>query len=377
MTIDDDAPDLEKYDELEEKKKRLHCWVMIRKGDRQVTETFFVEPTTGRRYDVVDAPYQKVEAVFNHKNFWINLNEESKVNELNLEFEEDLGWEYVMLTDQDKKEAEEEEDEDDEVSEEDEEDKDFLDMPPPWSRKLYINREAFLNLCPNGEKTTFYKKCRVDEYAPCTQVDGLVKRVVLFHDYKCLITNETRYYYKNRKDKLHMRIRYPYEFKLVEYYEPSDKTNYWKKLVQIDGQERTIFFYHHRNNEKNRDGLIYRREIIGSKTIEKYKDRKDKLVYRSVEFVPEPQDDDEKTKERNAVSLKLPDNHIGSALITRMVQEFELDPDKPAGEQIRKTEFNIEKGIVNIYYHYVRGKIRAGEESFLRSDLLGKASYCL
>lgn len=30
ITIDDDAPDLEKHDELEAKKKRLHCWVMIR-----------------------------------------------------------------------------------------------------------------------------------------------------------------------------------------------------------------------------------------------------------------------------------------------------------------------------------------------------------
>jgi hypothetical protein len=31
--------------------------------------------------------------------------------------------------------------------------------------------------------------------------------------------------------------------------------------------------------------LIYRREIIGKKTIEKYKWREDWLVYRSVEFI--------------------------------------------------------------------------------------------
>lgn len=47
ITIDDDAPDLEKHDELEAKKKRLHCWVMLREGDRGVTETVFIEPTTG------------------------------------------------------------------------------------------------------------------------------------------------------------------------------------------------------------------------------------------------------------------------------------------------------------------------------------------
>lgn len=29
-TIDDDAPDLEKFDELEAKKKRIHCWILIK-----------------------------------------------------------------------------------------------------------------------------------------------------------------------------------------------------------------------------------------------------------------------------------------------------------------------------------------------------------
>ena len=94
-----------------------------------------------------------------------------------------------------------------------------------------------------------------------------------------------------------MRIRYPYQFKLVEYYEPHCDTDYWKKLVEIDGHERKIYFYHHRNNDKNKDGLIFRHEIIGSKTIEKYKDRKDNLVYRSVEFEKEPKDGDESMRQ--------------------------------------------------------------------------------
>jgi len=140
-----------------------------------------------------------------------------------------------MLTEADKADAEQEEEDDDELSDEDEEDRDFLDMPPSWSPKLFIDREKFLNLCPNGEKTIFYKKCRVDDYAPCTQVDGLVKRIVIYNDYKCLIQNEVRYYFKNRQDKLNMRIRYPYEFKLVEYYEPCHSQDYWKKLIFIEG----------------------------------------------------------------------------------------------------------------------------------------------
>jgi hypothetical protein len=74
---------------------------MIKEGDRGLTESFFVEPTTGRKYSIQDSPYQKIEAIFNHKNFWINLNPELKVSELNIDFEGNLEWEYVMLTEED------------------------------------------------------------------------------------------------------------------------------------------------------------------------------------------------------------------------------------------------------------------------------------
>jgi len=62
-------------------------------------------------------------------------------------------------------------------------------------------------------------------------------------------------------------------------------------MISIDGEERIIYFYHHWNNETNKDGLIFRREIIGRKTIEKYKWWEDWLIYRAVEFekLPEPE----------------------------------------------------------------------------------------
>ena len=229
-----------------------------------------------------------MEAIFNHKNFWINLDREKPVKDINFDFEDNLEWEYVMLSDAENLE-DDDQDADPDSGDEEEEEKDVLDMPPSWSPKLFIDKEKFLNLCPNGEKTVFYKKCRIDFYTPCKQVDGLIKRVTLFEDYKCLIVSEIRHYYENRRDKLKIRIRYPYEFKTVCHYAPCDEYSYWKKLIYIEGQERTIYFYHHRNNKTDKDGLIFRQEIIGKKTIEKYKDREDKLVFRSVEFYKKPQ----------------------------------------------------------------------------------------
>lgn len=72
-----------------------------------------------------------------------------------------------MLTDQDRDEENEDDVEEDKDSDSEQEDdqKDILDMPPPWSPKLYIDRDKYLNLCPNGEKTVFYKKVWVDQFS--------------------------------------------------------------------------------------------------------------------------------------------------------------------------------------------------------------------
>lgn len=151
------------------------------------------------------------------------------ITEINFEFENDNTgeWEYVMINTDEKKG-----DDDEEGADEDEDDGDdngggledeVLDMPPPWSPKLFVNKEKFAELCPKGEKTVFYKKCMVEFHSDCKQVDGLVKRVSIYEDFKRLILKEVRSYYRNRRDRLIMRRRFPYRFKTIEHYESSEK----------------------------------------------------------------------------------------------------------------------------------------------------------
>ena len=51
-----------------------------------MSETIFIEPTTGRKYALDNSPYHSIQAIFNHKNFWINLDPKREVDEMNLEF---------------------------------------------------------------------------------------------------------------------------------------------------------------------------------------------------------------------------------------------------------------------------------------------------
>ena len=66
-------------------------------------------------------------------------------------------WEYVMLQQGKAKEEDDNEDEqdDDEEEEEGDLDEEPLDMPPPWSPKLFVNRDKFTDKTPGGEKTVF------------------------------------------------------------------------------------------------------------------------------------------------------------------------------------------------------------------------------
>ena len=44
---------------------------MVMHGKREVSDLMFIEPSTARRYPVTESPYEGVEYVWNHQNFWV------------------------------------------------------------------------------------------------------------------------------------------------------------------------------------------------------------------------------------------------------------------------------------------------------------------
>ena len=107
--IDDDMPEFERNDPF--KHRRIHCWVLIKLNNKILTKLnqniqdeskkkknmYFIEPSTGRIYDVKDSPYEQVDAMFNNYNFYINLHMEKKINEIDWNLNKGTNWEYVML----------------------------------------------------------------------------------------------------------------------------------------------------------------------------------------------------------------------------------------------------------------------------------------
>ena len=55
-----------------------------------------------------------------------------------------------------------------------------LDMPPPWSPKIYIEKDRFITGTPLGESTTFYIKAKIEKFSDYSQNDGLVLKYTLY-----------------------------------------------------------------------------------------------------------------------------------------------------------------------------------------------------
>lgn len=62
--------------------KRVHAWVLVYAGKRDVRESVFVEPSTGRVYTLTASPYVGIESVWNNENYWINLHVDKPVSEV-------------------------------------------------------------------------------------------------------------------------------------------------------------------------------------------------------------------------------------------------------------------------------------------------------
>ena len=85
----------------------VHAWVLVRAGERDVKSDIFVESTSGRTYATEFSPYLGVEFVWNHKNYWINMqmpephsDSRSHPAKMEFNFRDANAWEAVLSMDE-------------------------------------------------------------------------------------------------------------------------------------------------------------------------------------------------------------------------------------------------------------------------------------
>lgn len=372
------------YDDEEEEDdplegKRVHAWVLVRAGKRDVAEHFFIEASTGRTYSLRDAPYLGIECVWNHENYWVNM-QHHPVHTTLLDLANPTDWEYVFLSAAERKSAKDggggsgddakdlsddlkslhsTTSEGDNQREDDGDDEELiLDVPPSWVAKLTIDRAVYKKkFVTDSQRVTLFRRAKVEEFAENSHDQGLIVRVTLYRDNGCTLPIEIREFFKNRKDKLETRKRFPLASKFEEHFGPGRVPEALKARIEWIGYRREFHFY----TSARMDGLVKREEFIQKRTVEHFDGRDDFLIFRSVTLTTEKDEVDAKNP------YVLPGGPTGELAIKKMKEKFARDPSRPADDDARKKTYNVQEGNIRVHFHYATGKITAGSRVYFKA----------
>ncbi|ETV99093.1 hypothetical protein, variant [Aphanomyces invadans] len=383
--------DVEDDDEDELNGKRVHAWVLVRAGRRDVTEHVYLEPSTGRKYSVRESPYVRIEAVWNHQNYWVNMQvsrgKDASATCANTLFDlsHATDWEFVFLSAHDRRGAtngggglhgdggggeskhddldgsrsdnnshhhHHTHDSHDDNDPDNAADDNVLDLPPSWVTKLHVERKAYKRrFVTDGQRTTLFRKAKVEEFAENSHNQGLVLRITQFRNVARTLPVQVREVFKNRKDKLHLRIRYPLEGKFDEHFLPGRVPEALAKRTEWSGVRRDLGFY----TSARMDGLVTREEVIHKRIVEVFQGRDDFLVGRSVAL-----SEDKEEVKNGAATFVLPGGATGELTVLKMAEKFDRNERKDADEDARKRTYNVRDGSIHVQFHYAEGKITSG-----------------
>lgn len=366
------------YDEEEDdddplEGKRMHAWVLVRAGKRDVAEHFFLEATTGLRYPLRDCPYAQIESVWNHENYWVNM-QPHPVDMMLFDLSNATDWEYVFLSAAERRSAKDAEgdakgdlsdglkslsaSENGSPNNQDDDQDLILDVPPSWVSKLHIDRASYKKkFVTDSQRVTIYRRAKLEEFAENSHDQGLIVRVTLYRDNSYTLPVEIREFFKNRKDKLEMRKRFPLESKFEEHFAPGRLPEALKARIEWIGHRRELQFY----ASARMDGLLKREEFIQKRTLEHFEGRDDFLVFRSVTMTNDKDEVDSKNP------YVLPGGSTGELAIKKMKEKFARNPALPADEDARKKTYNVQEGNIRVNFQYATGKITAGARTYYKA----------
>ncbi|PSN57290.1 Dynein regulatory complex subunit 7 [Blattella germanica] len=330
---------------------RIHSWVVVLPC-KDIEEPFFIDPLTGNKYDLSHPSYLGLESLWNHTNYWVNL-QDCKEGCKNLKFDlTDLEcWEHLLAGEPWFYRKVD-------IGEEDEITPDIilmekhLDMPTSWVQKLDISNSGYENRFPAGAKSVLYKKTKLEQFAPYVQEDGLVTRITTYDDYDRLEPLWVYEYYSNRVDCLTEIRRNVLEKSILELFrrgrEDCLKEHfYYENGVGVE-DERTLQFFHMARH----DGLE-KLEMHPLFLIEHFRDRQDFLYYRKVEYEP-----------RGLAAEEGP-----KRIVLKLVEQFNRDSEKEVDEDIARRTFAVADNQILLKFHYAPNNVTAATREFIKPKL--------
>ncbi|XP_060783023.1 dynein regulatory complex subunit 7 isoform X2 [Neoarius graeffei] len=260
---------------------RVHSWVLVLAEKRDIVENFFIDPLSGQSYPTSSAHFLGIESVWNHENYWINMQDcRFGCTEMTYDLHDVLKWEYMLCGPGNSSLlGEEQEEQDDEETDESK----HFEMPRSWVTQIHISEKDMESRYPGGSKVIRYRRAMLEKFSPYLLEDGLVTRLTTYDDPECTHINTVKEWYENRQDKLLKRELNKATNVTTEHFS-SGRSFYLKThtyMTLVHQTEHHMEFY----SKTRADNLVSRVDTPTGMT-EKFQDRSDFLYYRHVVYGP-------------------------------------------------------------------------------------------
>uniref|UniRef100_T1IPY2 Coiled-coil domain-containing protein 135 n=1 Tax=Strigamia maritima TaxID=126957 RepID=T1IPY2_STRMM len=341
--------------------QRVHSWVMVKGGKREVPEDFFIEPVLGWKIPLNTDKYLGIESIWNNENYWVNMQLcKEGVKDLFYDFTDSGMWEcflpYVPLTLATPSDTIEEM----EMMPQPPLSQEKFDMPASWAQAFVITSKNLQSRFPSEKKTKLFKYTKVEGFNEYETKDGIVKRVCHYKtwDRKELQTVEEDF--KHRADKLYKRIHDHVTGSVTDYYKHGQSQSLKEHTYRatdpgIQGDRKLLFYF-----ENRADGLV-QRQVTQEEMIDVYVGRMDFLKYRHTWF---------------GVRIK----KFGPASTTQRTilkihEKFDKNEDKSANDDYAEVIYNLTEGKIMIIYHRDVTKISASWREFVKPMESARRDY--
>ncbi|KAJ8272217.1 hypothetical protein COCON_G00110760 [Conger conger] len=341
--------------------QRVHCWVLILSGNREVPENFFIDPLTGRSFSTDDPSFLGIESVWNHQNYWVNMQScHYGCAEMTFDLSDAMRWEFLlpgdaallistMKLEQESEDVEEEEEEEEETK--------VFEMSPTWVKPIAISQQDMETRCPGGKRVIRFRKATLEKFAPYLLHDGMVTRLTTFTDLECERPTAMRQWFQNRKDRLEER-----ELDLVagttleRFHRGRSHALKSHRYVTMELEtERQMEFY----SRARADGLAERYDLPSEMT-ERFEERDDFLYYRHTLF-------HEHLEKTVAAEIQNQEHRH----VKKIVERFHRDRSKPASEDVAERVFLVSENRIELTYHREDDRITSAWRSFVKPHNLG------
>jgi hypothetical protein len=332
------------------KGNRVHCWVIVYPGSREVSQHSMVEPSIGIVWEAEKSPYEGIECIWNHKNIWINMQTPKQpMNVTDFDLSNFKSWEYVFLESDPVNPQEQVEDKSPDENQR------VVDVPKPFFTEIVLPIDKFIERFAGGMRSRRYSKWLLEQFSWNKRRDGIVQRLTTYTDTTHLVVSEVREEYNARKDRLFLRLHYPSEQKLISKFNKGRSHPDALKEI-IESVDRKEYLFH---VSARLDGKFRRLELGSHKVIEEFEDRDDFLTYRSITFA----DDRQGSTSANTKSQPVGFKEMGRD-IRKMTLKFSRNIARSADVDCRRKVFYLHEKKIHIDFHFGDGRITASSRTY-------------